>query len=368
MSVRGTAGARPLVSVVVPSWNSELTLLETLRSVAAQTYRELEIIIVNDGSTDRTPALAAQFCGDEPRARLITQTNGGVASARNAGIAEARGDWVAPVDADDLWHPAKIGKQVAAVLAARERPGFAYCWFRVIDGDGNIVGSGPRWEIQGHGFNRIAYRNPVGNGSALLISRDAALRAGGYDPSLRARGAQGCEDVLLQLLIARDHPVALVPGHLVGYRRHPQSMSQDQARIVRSWQAVYARMKAEGALTAQLERWNRADVELTLAEADAVAGNRAAAAARIANAVWLDPPRSTAFLLYRAARLAGRLARGRRPAPAPLQFLHADPAAVIPSDPDELGFARKTLTAIDDARLRRLGELDRRAGAGTGHG
>src|SRR5690242_18385247 len=133
MSPRERADPSPLISVVVPAWNAQATLGETLASVAAQTYDKLEIIIVDDGSTDRTADVAREFCEAEPRARLIRKKNGGVASARNAGIAEAKGDWIAPIDADDLWHPTRVAKMVAAALATPKPVGFVYCWQRPID-------------------------------------------------------------------------------------------------------------------------------------------------------------------------------------------------------------------------------------------
>ena len=105
-------GHQPLVSVVMPAWNAEATIVEALRSVAAQTYRDLEIIIVDDGSTDATAALAKEFCASDPRARTVRRSNGGPAAARNLGIAEARGEWIALIDADDVWHPTKIEKQL----------------------------------------------------------------------------------------------------------------------------------------------------------------------------------------------------------------------------------------------------------------
>src|SRR5690349_14922749 len=116
----------------MPAWNAEATIVEALHSVAAQTYRNLEIIIVDDGSTDRTAALASEFCVSDPRGHIVSRSNGGPAAARNLGIAEARGEWIALIDADDLWHPTKIEKQVAIALAAHEPPGFVYCWYRKI--------------------------------------------------------------------------------------------------------------------------------------------------------------------------------------------------------------------------------------------
>ncbi|WP_048863406.1 hypothetical protein, partial [Acidisphaera rubrifaciens] len=85
--------------------------------------------------------------------------------------------------------------------------------------------------------------NLVGNGSAALMRRAAVLDAGGYDATLRARGAQGCEDLLLYCAIAAHHRVAVVPEILTGYRQHPDSMSRDLAQMMRSWRLVAAELR-----------------------------------------------------------------------------------------------------------------------------
>jgi glycosyltransferase involved in cell wall biosynthesis len=348
---------QPLVSVIVPAFNAAATLAETLRSVAAQTYRELEIVIVDDGSTDATPAIAEAFCAAEPRARLIRKANGGVASARNRGIAEARGAWVAPVDADDLWHPAKIERQVAAALAAPERPGFVYCWFRVIDDQSRIIGAGERWRVEGRALGRLAFRNVVGNGSALLLSRAAALAAGGYDESLRARGAEGCEDVSLQLKVARRQGVALVPEYLVGYRFQPGSMSRNAAAMARSWELAHDQVRQEA--PAEALRWNAGVRSFALAEARTGSGDWSAGLRLLTKAVRNDPARTGLHLLYRGCRLAARLVRGRRAVPAPVHFLEAAPHAEMRFDADELtGFAR-LLERFDAGRMARLEARER---------
>jgi glycosyltransferase involved in cell wall biosynthesis len=358
---RGASDTRPLVTVVVPAFNAQATLAETLRSVAAQTYSPLEILIVDDGSTDSTAAVAAAFCGAEPRARLIRKENGGVASARNRGLAEAAGDWVAPIDADDLWHPTKIEKQMAAALAAPEPPGFVYCWFRVIDGAGKIIGAGERWRVEGPALRRLAYRNVVGNGSAPLLSRAAALAAGGYDESLRARGAEGCEDVSLQLQIARRHPVALVPEYLVGYRFLPGGMSRGGERMLRSWELAVERLREDGEpVPAEAVRWTLGVRRLALAEERAMRRDPARALAYLTRALRLDPGRTGLHLFYRLCRLAARLARGRRrPPAAPLDFADADPRIEMRFDGDELlGFAR-LLERFEEKRMARLGASER---------
>jgi len=352
--------AEPLVSVVVPAWNAERTLAETLNSIALQTYRDLEILIVDDGSTDATARVASEFCAREPRAKLIQTANGGVAAARNHAIVEANGAWIAPIDADDLWHPTKIERQVATALAAPETPGFVYCWHRLIDEESRVTGSGPRWAISGRAFNQLAYLNVVENGSALLLLRDAVLEVGGYDESLRAREAQGCEDVMLQLQVALRYPLAVVPAHLVGHRRHNQNMSADFDRMVRSWQLVYGQVSAEGSgLPSRVVRWVNAKCAFDAAERRAVAGNYVAAFGQLAGALVRDPLRSGLILFYRSARSAARRLRPRKISPRP-HFNDVDSTAYLSGDPYELRPLSGLLDRLNDRRIRRLATLDRK--------
>src|SRR5579883_3127014 len=108
----GSERDQPLISVVIPAYNAARTIGATLRSVIDQTYPNIEIIVVDDGSTDGTAAIVRSVLAGEPRLRFVAQGNAGVAAARNAGAALARGDFIAPVDADDLWHPTKLAKQM----------------------------------------------------------------------------------------------------------------------------------------------------------------------------------------------------------------------------------------------------------------
>jgi glycosyltransferase involved in cell wall biosynthesis len=349
-----------MVSVVVPAWNAEATLRETLESVAAQTYDKFEIIIVDDGSTDATAKIAEEFCASEPRARLIAQKNGGVAAARNRAIADAKGTWIAPIDADDLWHPTKIEKQIAAALSAPARPGFIYCWHRLIDEDSRVIGSGPRRVLNGRAFNQLAYLNVVENGSALLLSRDTLKEVGGYDPSLRERGAEGCEDVLLQLQVARRHPVACVPEYLVGHRRHGRNMSSGFDRMVRSWRLVYDKAGAEKPrLPRQLLRWVEGKCAFDIAEQEIHAGKYLGGLGHLAEALVRDPVRCGSLLAYRAVRSARRrLAEGPSAAEPP-RFSDVDPAEPLGTDPHELVALSRSLDALNSRRLRRLAALDR---------
>lgn len=345
----------PLVSVVIPAWNAEETLLETLESVAAQTYRNVEIIIVDDGSTDSTADIAREFCACEPRARLVRKENGGLSSARNFGIEHTKGEWIAPIDADDLWHPTRLEKQVEAALVAPLSPGLVYCWYQTIDEQGYVLGSGPRWSFDGSALKRMAYVNPVQNGSGLLLSRRAVLSVGGYDMTLRA-----CEDVMIQLEIARSHVIAAVPEHLVGYRKRSGGMSRDAGLVIRSWREVHRRLVQEAAeIPPQVLRWTEAFFDWSLAEQHVTAGSYRQARRPLLRAVRHDPPKMAAYLAYRLARTAVRLARGRRRRPEPVHFYDLDPRALIPWDPDELPRLAALLRRIDERRLRRLARSER---------
>lgn len=232
-----------LVSVIVPAYNAAATLDETLRSIRSQTHREIEILVVDDGSKDATAEIARRHAEQDPRVRLIIQENAGVAAARNRGIAECKGEIIAPVDADDLWSPDKIERQLRALQEGGERVGLVYTWYAQIDSDGNVLGMSRPME-SGDVLQPICFGNFVGNGSSALMRKSAVLEAGGYDPSLRAQRAQGCEDLLLYFRIAEKYHFALVADSLTGYRQLPNNMSSDNYQMHRSRVIVAREMLA----------------------------------------------------------------------------------------------------------------------------
>lgn len=233
-----------LISVIVPAYNAAATLDETLHSVRGQTHADFEALVVDDGSADATPDLVEAHVAADPRVRLIRQANGGVARARNRGLAEARGRLVAPVDADDLWSPDKLAKQLAAYRAEREGVVLVYSWFNTIDEQGRILSGAYRPTEKGDVLRRMLRGNLIGNASTPLMRRDAVLAVGGYDPSLRDRRAQGCEDLLLYFRLAEQGRFGLVPEALVGYRWTAENMSSDGLQMMRSWALVADEMRS----------------------------------------------------------------------------------------------------------------------------
>jgi glycosyltransferase involved in cell wall biosynthesis len=235
--------SEPLVTVVIPAYNASATIDETLASVRAQTHRNLEIVVVDDGSRDATTDLVLNQAKVDPRIRLIRQANAGVAAARNRGIAEASAELIAPVDADDLWRPDKIARQVSALDEGGARVALVYTWFASIDAASSVLGLSYPITYQGEVLPEILRSNFIGNGSACLMRKAAVVEVGAYDPSLRARAGQGCEDWKLYMLLAEKYEFAVVRDYLIGYRRLPENMSSDIMQMLRSWELIAAVMR-----------------------------------------------------------------------------------------------------------------------------
>jgi glycosyltransferase involved in cell wall biosynthesis len=227
----------PLVSVVIPAFNAERTIDRTLASARTQTHEELEIIVVDDGSTDDTVGRVLRHAAEDSRVLLIQQPNGGVAAARNRGIAESRSQFIAPLDADDLWHPDKIARQLA-VLHSSPEIGLVATAYSVIDADDCVIAEVAGTIPDQARFEDLCRRNFIGNGSSALMRRSEVERFGGYDPSLRQRGGQGCEDLQLYLQIAEVARIALISDPLTAYRRGPENMSCDARQMTRSFDLV----------------------------------------------------------------------------------------------------------------------------------
>jgi len=219
-------------------FNAERTIAGTLKSICAQTHRALDIVVVDDGSTDGSAAVVEAFRACDPRVRLLRQANAGVAAARNAGAASTDAEFLAFTDADDLWAPTKIEYQMAALKEGGEAVGAVYCWFATIDEADRAVSFGPHPLAEGQILQELCAVNMIGNGSTLMARRAAFEKAGGYDPTLRARGAEGAEDFLICLRLAEHTEFAVVPRYLVGYRRVPGSMSTRYLRMFRSIEYV----------------------------------------------------------------------------------------------------------------------------------
>lgn len=158
------------VSVIIPVYGAEKYVAATIRSVLAQTYENFEVIIVDDGSPDQSIEICQQF--SDPRLKIIRQENRGLPGARNTGIRHAQGDYIALLDADDLWLPTKLEKHVNH-LNSSPNVGISFSYSAFIDEMGNPTGLNqmPR-KLRDIAPAYVLCRNPVGNGSAAVIRRE----------------------------------------------------------------------------------------------------------------------------------------------------------------------------------------------------
>jgi glycosyltransferase involved in cell wall biosynthesis len=225
---------RPLVSVIIPAYNAELFIEETLKSVLAQTYKNIEVIVVDDGSQDRTAEIVNKFREIDQRVKLVTQVNSGVAVARNTGIAKAQGEFIAPIDADDIWYPDNIAKQVECFERSPVKVGLVYSWSVYIDEIGSLTGGFCAGNITGNVYTTLIWQNFIDNASASLIRRSVLEKVGLYDWKLKEQKAQGCEDWDLYLRIAESYEFAVVPEFLIGYRKTPNTMSKNYEQMAKS--------------------------------------------------------------------------------------------------------------------------------------
>jgi glycosyltransferase involved in cell wall biosynthesis len=238
--------AVPEVSVVVAAYNQAPWLGDAIASVRAQTFTDWELIVVDDGSTDGTREVVARH-EDDARIRCLSQPRAERAAARNRGIAAASGRLIAFLDADDLWLPEKLARQLAA-LDAQPEAGFCYTPARFVDAAGaSLPLRKPKGTIAGDVFACLMRGNVII--LASVVARRAALeRVGGFDASLRV---YGCEDWDLWLRLAREHPVAVVDEELTLYRRHAANTAWGQVLesallVIDKWYADPATARRAG--------------------------------------------------------------------------------------------------------------------------
>ena len=349
----------PQVSVVVPAFNAQETLRDTLRSAAASTYREIEIIVVDDGSTDGTLSIAQDFAERDSRIRTLRRENGGPSAALNSGLAVAKGDYVARLDSDDLWHPSKLENQVNF---ARSHPdvAFIYTFARYIDADSRVLHDGPAQSFPRWALCRGICESLVGVGSSALIKRTAVEEAGGCDESLR-----NWEDLLLQLAVSARHPVGFVPSYLVGYRIRPQSLSKDIDTMLEGWRAVRSKLISEfHSVPDFVHAWAHGGRCAMFAEGYAWRGRYFRSTALLLEALRHDPAWTFEFLRFRLARRANKPhSRAEQTDPFPY-FCDCNPAQRITVDWFQGHPAERRFAEFENERLRVLAEVDERLAGG----
>lgn len=214
----------PLVTVVIPVFNGAADISDAINSACGQSYKNIEIIVVDDGSTDGTQELVKKIERSDNRVKLIEHSdNRGVSAARNTGIKNSSGQYIGLLDADDIWHPDKVLKQLLLLSTLPDDFGMVYCWVRDIDNNGFPLLIADRYKYRGNILNDLLVSFSLGGGSTPLIKREVFEAVGLYDESLTTMS----EDAEFYLRVSSKYKVDFVPAILIGYRRRPFSRSSN---------------------------------------------------------------------------------------------------------------------------------------------
>jgi glycosyltransferase involved in cell wall biosynthesis len=233
----------PTISIIVPVYNAQNTILETIASVRAQTFTDFESIVVDDGSSDRTLELLQNI--QDSRIKLVTYENGGVSVARNRGISLATSEYLAFIDADDLWTPDKLELQLAA-LQQHPSAGVAYSWTCFMERHGKFFHADNPVYFEGNIHAELLKTNFLLSGSNPLIRRDALASVGEFDPTLTH-----AEEWDLYLRLAAKYDFVVVPKTQILYRQTAGSasakievMEKDALKVIeRAFQAAPAQLQ-----------------------------------------------------------------------------------------------------------------------------
>jgi|SRR5579859_2638403 len=278
----------PKVSVVMAVYNGERYLAAAVESILRQSFSDFEFVIVDDGSTDGTPAMLNAWAAQDSRVVLVhNETNRGMAASLNRGLAAARGAYVARQDADDLSEPTRLAEQVP-VLDARPEVGLVSCWVNLIDGAGQPLAYHPFPDLAGNTQIQAALlaADCLCHGS-VMFRRKLVEQLGSYDEQL-----EGTEDYDLWLRFAEVTQFEEVPQYLYRYRSHPSAFSEarrayqawQQARTVEKMAARRFGPPPQPAIYRSVAREFLMAAEISLRE-----GDRPAHEERLAHAIQLCP-------------------------------------------------------------------------------
>ncbi|MBD1866918.1 glycosyltransferase [Cyanobacteria bacterium FACHB-471] len=235
----------PLISVVIPVYNGEKTIKETVGSVLNQTFSNFELIVINDGSQDSTLEILSNI--SDSRLKVLSYSNAGLAASRNRGIEQASGEYISFIDADDLWTADKLEAQLKA-LQANPQASVAYSWTNWIDESNQFLRSGGHILASGQVYTKLLIRDFVESGSNPLIRKQALDTVGGFDGSV-----PGVEDWDMWLRLAARYEFVAVPSPQILYRISANSMSTNVWKMEKSSLRVIEKAFAEASQSSELD-------------------------------------------------------------------------------------------------------------------
>ena len=225
----------PVVSVIVPAYNAAATLPRTLESVRRQTFADYEIIVIDDGSSDATMVEVAEIASIDPRVLVIRQSNAGVASARNSGIAQARGRFLAFLDADDTWDQNHLEIHVAR-FAQDPSLAVSFSATRYIDGADRFLGRTTTPQVA-YTTAELLATSPCTTASAIVVRTEVVVMTGGFNDRMRL-GAEDQE--WLVRIRSRGFIVSGTSAAWVSYRADQEGLSSHLERMLEGYRQMLA--------------------------------------------------------------------------------------------------------------------------------
>ena len=231
----------PVVSVIIPAYNAEKFIGETILSILNQSFKELELIIVDDGSTDQTFRICNEIV--DKRIQVYHRANSGVSNSRNFGAEKAKGTYLAFVDADDIWHPMKLERSLP--LFTGEHVGLVHSYMEVIDSTGTPTGDVLKGK-EGNILESILLWDGcnIPSPSSIIVRKESYEVSGKFDPQFSTAADQ---DFFIR--IASKFTIKMVPEVLGGYRMHEENMHKNIANMEDDHLRVYRKAKENGMFT-----------------------------------------------------------------------------------------------------------------------
>lgn len=229
---QGMRSSMPIATVVIPAYNVAGFVRDAVESALDQSFRDTEIVVVDDGSTDETPKVLAAICDErrDSRLRIISQRNAGLSAARNTGIKAARGEFIGFLDADDIWHPRKLETQIAPMLND-PAVGVTFSFSEYIQESGERTGVKLVPTTYRPDLIALIIRNELGNGSSPVVRAQCFRQVGLFEKSLRS-----CEDYEMWCRIGAltDFQFVCVPKVLTYYRLRAAGLSYNSRPFVQA--------------------------------------------------------------------------------------------------------------------------------------
>ncbi len=230
---------RPVLSIIIPAYNVEEFIREAIESIQNQTFSDLEILVVDDGSTDKTRSIVEDMAKGDERIRMFCHNNKGASGSRNTALKEARGWFIGFLDSDDRWDPNKAKIHLETLLSDPSID-LTFSWWRMVDENGNDLGREGKPSKRIINLEDLIIQNLTGTASTLVCRKDVLDKSGFFDEDLKAAVDL---DFILRIAAVRKENIYCIPQILTDYRIRQGQITGNWKKMAENWEKVIAKIK-----------------------------------------------------------------------------------------------------------------------------